>query len=154
MPSPASRPLSKVVAAGRTTASYPHPSNADSAGASNRISQHNVNKRRQAPSTKTASVDDDRKDVVVDGANDCASSGLASGCGGGISSTDLTDDDFKVVKYRRRATASFGTSKLSKLKAVLRKPISKALFVSRLDPRTSIEDVNVSLKPVLGQNSP
>ncbi|KAH9373903.1 hypothetical protein HPB48_012028 [Haemaphysalis longicornis] len=149
----ASRPLSKVVAAGRMTASCPHPSNADSTGASNRISQHKVNKHHQAPSSKNASVGGDCPDVVVDAANGCASSGLASGCGRGISPTDITEDGFKVVKYRRRATASSGTSKLSKVKGVPRKPISNALFVFRLDPRTSIEDVKDLLKPVLGDKT-
>ncbi|XP_077545924.1 uncharacterized protein LOC144158716 [Haemaphysalis longicornis] len=153
LPPPASRPLSKVVAAGRMTVSCPRPSNADSAGASNRISQHIVNKHRQALSSKNAGVDSDRPDVVVDGANGCASSDLASGCGGGTSPTDITEDSFKVVKYRRRATASSGTSKLSKVKAVPRKPISKALFVSRLDPKTSIEDVKDFVKPVLGDKT-
>ncbi|KAH9377703.1 hypothetical protein HPB48_016203 [Haemaphysalis longicornis] len=135
------------------TATCPHPSNADSARALNRISKHNVNKHHQAPSSKNASVDGDRPDVVVDGANCCASSGLASGCGGGILPTHITEDGFKVVKYRRRAEASSGTSKMSKVKAVSRKPISKALFVSRLDLRTLIEDVKDLLKPVLGDKT-
>ncbi|KAH9367611.1 hypothetical protein HPB48_009982 [Haemaphysalis longicornis] len=134
------------------TASCPHSSNGDSAGASNRISQDNVNKHRQAPSSRNASVDSGRPDVV-DGANGCASSDIASGCGGGTSPTDTTEDGFKVVKYRRRATASSGTSKLSKVKAVPRKPISKALFASRLDPRTLIEDVKDLLKPFLGDKT-
>ncbi|KAH9367240.1 hypothetical protein HPB48_013484 [Haemaphysalis longicornis] len=153
LPPPASRRLSEVVAAGRMTASCLHPSNVDSAGASNRISQHNVNKHRQAPPSKNASVDSDRPDVVIDGANGCSSSDFASGCGGGTSPMDITEDGFKVVKYRRRETASSGTLKLSMVKAVPRKPISKTLFVARLDPRTSIEDVKDLLKPVLGDKT-
>lgn len=43
----------------------------------------------------------------------------AGGWRGGVSPPDLTNDDFKEVKYRRRAKESCGTSKLSKHPAEL-----------------------------------
>lgn len=61
-----------------------------------------------------------------------------------------TDDDgFIPVIRKRRSPTSTGTAKSEKVRAVPRQPLIKALFVSRLDPNTSVSDIEDLITPSL-----
>lgn len=58
-------------------------------------------------------------------------------------------DGFQQVLQRRRTTASVGSCKASKLRVVAKPPRKKALFVSRLHPDTSCDDLGEIVSSVL-----
>lgn len=63
------------------------------------------------------------------------------------------DEGFIQVKRKRRSPASIGTAKSGKVLAVSRKPPTFALFVSRLNPDTSVSDIESLVAPFLDSNS-
>lgn len=62
---------------------------------------------------------------------------------------DAVDDGYTTVGPRRRTKPSAGTAKPSKVTAVPRKNRRLALFVSRLDPDTSVDDVLALIEPLV-----
>ncbi|KAG0424985.1 hypothetical protein HPB47_027828 [Ixodes persulcatus] len=65
----------------------------------------------------------------------------------------IDDDGFTRVQRKRRPPSSSGTAKSDKVLAAPRKQVTKALFVSRLDPRTSVADIESFVAPFLGSKS-
>ena len=65
-------------------------------------------------------------------------------------SRSTTDDDgYTLVQKKRRVKPATGTNSTSKLTAVPRPPRSRALFVSRLDPTTTVDDIAAILSSVV-----
>ncbi|KAG0431130.1 hypothetical protein HPB47_022072, partial [Ixodes persulcatus] len=62
-----------------------------------------------------------------------------TGIRGSRSTTD--EDGYTLVQKKRRVKPATGTNSTSKLTAVPRPPRSRALFVSRLDPTTTVDDI-------------
>lgn len=110
---------------------------------------------RQSSSAWTApDIGNHKTDLNYDTATSVACASTVVGRAGqpGLrvnSPMNVTEDGFVPWKSRRQAKASSGTSKNCKVKSVPRKALSKALFVSRLDPDTSVTEVLDIIKPVL-----
>lgn len=65
-------------------------------------------------------------------------------------SRSTTDEDgYTLVQKKRRVRPATGTNSTSKLTAVPRPPRSRALFVSRLDPTTTVDDIAAILSNVV-----
>lgn len=72
----------------------------------------------------------------------------------GLQSANTVDDGFVPVKSRRRVKPSSGTAKPDKVNAAPPPVRHMALFVSRLDPETSVNDIEALIEPFLEGRTP